>query len=160
MLPKWLSFYISPVSLAKYQKELNNFMLVTKYFIFPVGIICGLILPENLSTALMIFGMSMIIMFIGRVPVKFLLAYVGMAVVGVILFAMVLTVVKKITGSRSGKTGLSIFFQVRPTMMLMEIISQTRQRLQFQQVACSERHQVKVHSETCCHNQILISFLQ
>jgi cell division protein FtsW len=57
-------------SLAKYQKELNNFMLVSKYFIFPVGIVCGLIMPENLSTALMIFGMSMIIMFIGRVPLK------------------------------------------------------------------------------------------
>ena len=67
-------------SLAKYQKELNNFMLVTKYFIFPVGIVCGLIMPENLSTALMIFGMSMIIMFIGRVPFKFLLAYIGMGV--------------------------------------------------------------------------------
>ena len=75
-------FFIWPRSLAKYQNELNNFMLVTKYFIFPVGIICGLILPENLSTALMIFGISMIIMFIGRVPFKFLLAYVGMGVVG------------------------------------------------------------------------------
>ena len=69
-------------SLAKYQNELNNFMLVTKYFMFPVGIICGLIMPENLSTAMMIFGISMIIMFIGRVPFKFLLAYIGMAVVG------------------------------------------------------------------------------
>ena len=82
-------------SLAKYQNELNNFMLVTKYFIVPVGIICGLILPENLSTSLMIFGMSMIIMFIGRVPVKFLLAYIGMGVVAVLIFAAVLTVVKK-----------------------------------------------------------------
>jgi cell division protein FtsW len=82
-------------SLAKYQNELNNFMLVTKYFILPVAIVCGLILPENLSTALMIFGISMIIMFIGRVPFKYLLAYVGMALVGVLLFAMVLTVVSK-----------------------------------------------------------------
>jgi cell division protein FtsW len=82
-------------TLAKYQNELNNFMLVTKYFIIPVGIVCGLILPENLSTALMVFGISMIIMFIGRVPFRFLLAYVGMAVVGVILFAMVLTIVAK-----------------------------------------------------------------
>jgi len=82
-------------SLAKYQKELNNFMLVSKYFILPVGIICGLIMPENLSTAVMVFGMSMIIMFIGRVPVKFLLSYIGMGVVGVLLFAMLLTVIKK-----------------------------------------------------------------
>jgi cell division protein FtsW len=82
-------------TLAKYQNELNNFMLVTKYFIIPIGIVCGLILPENLSTALMVFGIAMIIMFIGRVPFKFLLAYVGMAVVGVVLFAMVLTMFTK-----------------------------------------------------------------
>jgi cell division protein FtsW len=82
-------------SLAKYQKDLNNFMLVSKYFILPVGVICGLIMPENLSTAVMVFGMSMIIMFIGRVPVKFLLSYIGMGVAGVLLFAMLLTVIKK-----------------------------------------------------------------
>jgi cell division protein FtsW len=82
-------------SLAKYQNELNNFMLVSKYIMIPIAIICGLIMPENLSTAVMIFGMSMVILFIGRVPFKFLLAYVGMAVVGVVLFAMVLTVVTK-----------------------------------------------------------------
>lgn len=97
-------------SLAKYQKELNNFMLVTKYFIFPVGIVCGLILPENLSTSLMIFGISMIIMFIGRVPIKFLLAYVGMAVVGVVFFAMVLTVVKKDNRVQVWKHRIEHFF--------------------------------------------------
>ena len=69
-------------SLAKYQKELNNFMLVTKYLMVPVAIICGLIMPENLSTAVMIFGICMIIMFIGRVPFKFLIAYTGIAVIG------------------------------------------------------------------------------
>jgi len=82
-------------ALAKFQNDLNNFMLVTKIFILPVGIICGLILPENLSTALMIFAISMIIMFIGRVPFRFLLAYVGIGVVAVILFALVLTAVSK-----------------------------------------------------------------
>jgi cell division protein FtsW len=82
-------------TLAKYQDKLDNFILVTKYLLFPVAIVCGLILPENLSTALMVFCISMIIMFIGRVPFRFLLAYVGIAVVGVVLFAMVLTVVVK-----------------------------------------------------------------
>jgi len=82
-------------TLAKYQNELNDFLLVTKYFMIPIAIICALIMPENLSTAMMIFGISMIIMFIGRVPLKFLVAYIGMAVVGVILFAMLLSVVTK-----------------------------------------------------------------
>lgn len=97
-------------SLAKYQNELNNFLLVTKYFIFPVGIICGLILPENLSTSMMIFGMSMIIMFIGRVPIKFLLAYIGMGVVAVLIFAMVLTVVKKDNRVQVWKNRIEHFF--------------------------------------------------
>jgi cell division protein FtsW len=82
-------------TLAKYQKELDNFILVTKYFILPVSIICGLIMPENLSTAVMLFGISMIIMFIGRVPVRFLVAYIGMAVAGIVLFAIVLSAVTK-----------------------------------------------------------------
>lgn len=78
-------------TLAKYQGELNNFMLITKFFMLPVAVICALIMPENLSTAMMIFGISMVILFIGRVPLKYLLAYTGMAVVGVVMFALVLT---------------------------------------------------------------------
>jgi cell division protein FtsW len=97
-------------SLAKYQNELNNFMLVTKYFFFPVVIISGLILPENLSTAVMIFGISMVVMFIGRVPFKFLLAYIGMMVVAVILFALVLTVVTKDNRVQVWKNRIEHFF--------------------------------------------------
>lgn len=78
-------------SLAMYQNELNNFMLVTRYFMLPVAIICGLIMPENLSTAVMIFGICLVILFIGRVPFRYLLAYVGIAVIGIILFAMALS---------------------------------------------------------------------
>ena len=97
-------------TLAKYQGELNNFMLVTKYLVVPIAIICGLILPENLSTALMIFGISMIILFIGRVPFKFLLAYVGMAAAGVVMFAMVLTIVSKSNRVQVWKNRIEHYF--------------------------------------------------
>jgi cell division protein FtsW len=40
--------------------------------IFPVIIVTFLIFPANLSTAALVFGTSLIIMFIGRVPIKFL----------------------------------------------------------------------------------------
>lgn len=80
-------------ALAQYQKELKNFMLITKYFMLPIAIVCGLILSENLSTALMIFGICMIILFIGRVPLKYLLIYVGIAITGIILFVLLLSVV-------------------------------------------------------------------
>ncbi len=97
-------------TLSRYQNELNNFMLVTKYFMVPVAIICALIMPENLSTAMMIFMISIIIMYIGRVPFKFLLAYVGMAVVGVVLFALVLTMVTKDNRVEVWKNRIETFF--------------------------------------------------
>jgi cell division protein FtsW len=109
-------------TLSKYQGELDNFMLVTKYFILPAFIICGLIMPENLSTAVMIFGICIIIMFIGRVPVKFLLAYIGLAVAGVVLFALLLWAVTKdnrvptwidrIENHFTGKTDQDVNFQL------------------------------------------------
>jgi cell division protein FtsW len=43
----------------------------------------------------MIFGISMIILFIGRVPLKFLFTYAAIAVAGVILFALLLSVVSE-----------------------------------------------------------------
>jgi cell division protein FtsW len=43
----------------------------------------------------MIFGISMIILYIGRVPLKFLLTYAGLGLAAVILFASLLLVFKK-----------------------------------------------------------------
>jgi cell division protein FtsW len=82
-------------TLSKYQKQLKDFVLVTKFFMLPVFIICALILPENLSTAIMIFGICILIMFIGGVPFKYLLAYIGLAVVFIILFALLLWVIRE-----------------------------------------------------------------
>jgi cell division protein FtsW len=80
-------------ALAQYQNDLKNFMLITKYFMLPIAVVCGLIMSENLSTSLMIFGICMIILFIGRVPLKYLLLYVGIALAGVVLFAVMLSLV-------------------------------------------------------------------
>lgn len=101
-------------TLSKYQNELDNFMLVTKYFMIPIAIICALIMPENLSTAMMIFGISIIILFIGRVPFRFLLAYVGMAAAGVVLFAMVLTMVTKDNRVEVWKNRIEHYFSGEP----------------------------------------------
>jgi cell division protein FtsW len=68
-------------------------MLVTKYFMLPIAVVCGLILSENLSTSIMIFGVSMIILFIGRVPFKYLIAYLGIAIACVVLFALMLSLI-------------------------------------------------------------------
>jgi len=81
--------------LTVYQHDLDNFRLVTIRLVAPIALVCLLIMSENLSTALMIFMISMIILFIGRVPFKFLMAYAGMGLVAVLLFATLLMVLKK-----------------------------------------------------------------
>jgi cell division protein FtsW len=81
--------------LTIYQNKLGNFRLVTVKLVAPVALVCLLIMSENLSTALMIFFISMIILFVGRVPFRFLVAYAGMGLVTVLLFATMLMIFKK-----------------------------------------------------------------
>jgi cell division protein FtsW len=107
-----LVLYLARV-LSQYQNELKNFSLVTKYLVVPVGIVCGLILPENLSTALMIFGISMIIMFIGRVPFRFLLAYTGMALIGVVIFALVISTFTEVNRVEEWRERIESYFSGR-----------------------------------------------
>jgi len=97
-------------SLAKYRDELNNFMVVTKYFFVPVAVVCGLIMPENLSTAVLIFGTSMIIMFIGRIPFRYILGFIGMAAVGIAFFIFVLVYVVKDSRAPVWKARIEAFF--------------------------------------------------
>ncbi len=82
-----LVIYLARV-LSKYQSNLRDFSLVTRVFVVPIALVCLLIMSENLSTAIMIFSICMVILFIGRVPLKFIAAYCGMALLGVIFFAM------------------------------------------------------------------------
>jgi cell division protein FtsW len=81
--------------LTVYQHELNNFMVVTWKLAIPIAAVCMLIMPENLSTAAMIFGICMVILYVGRVPLKFLLTYLGLGLAGVVLVASLLLLFKK-----------------------------------------------------------------
>jgi cell division protein FtsW len=51
----------------------------------PVFIICGLILPQDFSTAAMLFAICMVIMFIGKVPLKWLFGTIGAALLALLL---------------------------------------------------------------------------
>jgi len=48
---------------------------------WPIALVTILIFPANLSTAVLVFGTAMIIMYIGRVPVKFIAASLGILIV-------------------------------------------------------------------------------
>ena len=61
----------------------------------------------------MIFGISMIIMFIGRVPFRFLLAYTGMALVGVVIFALVISTFTEVNRVEEWRERIESYFSGR-----------------------------------------------
>jgi len=97
-----LIMYIARVlSLRQTDKKLNDFNGVFVSLIMPILIVCGLIMPANLSTGLILFATSFLLMFIGRVKVKYLL---GISGVGVLIMALVIMGVI-ISGSGTGRIG-------------------------------------------------------
>lgn len=83
-----LIMYIARVlSLRQDDKKLNDFNGVFVSLILPIVLVCGLIMPANLSTALILFTTSFLLMFIGRVKVKYL---VGVGFVGVLVVALII----------------------------------------------------------------------
>ena len=55
----------------------------------PVLVVCGLILPANFSTAAMLFTTSLIIMFIGRVNIKYILSLIGIGLASLMLLMLI-----------------------------------------------------------------------
>ena len=81
-----LFMYVSRL-LSKKQDLIKDFRKGFLPIIIPIAIICVLIAPANLSTALLIGATSMLLMFIGRVKTKHLLSTIGIAAIPVaILF--------------------------------------------------------------------------
>lgn len=80
--------------LSRRQNLIDDFKKGFLPIIIPVGIICALIMPANMSTALLLGASCMLLCFIGRVPVRFLASMVAAgAVLVVLLFG-----VAKVTG--------------------------------------------------------------
>lgn len=75
--------------LAKKQDVVDDFKKGFLTIIAPVIIITGLILPANLSSAALIFATCLVLMFIGRVKIKFLGLFVLSAVVALGLFLLI-----------------------------------------------------------------------
>ncbi|NQZ76019.1 MAG: FtsW/RodA/SpoVE family cell cycle protein [Ekhidna sp.] len=58
--------------LAKRQNSIEDFQKAIVPMLFWIGLICGLIALTNFSTAILLFLTCMLVLFIGRVPVKYL----------------------------------------------------------------------------------------
>jgi cell division protein FtsW len=79
-----LFMYLSR-QLSRSQDDIKDFKKGFLPLIVPVIIICGLIAPANLSTALLIGATSLILMFIGRVSVKHIAMVIGVALIPILI---------------------------------------------------------------------------
>lgn len=80
----FLIMYVARV-LSKNQEQIKDFKKGFLRAILPVIIICMLILPANFSTAAILFVTCIVLMFIGRVKLKYILALAGVGIAGIIL---------------------------------------------------------------------------
>ncbi len=76
-------------SLSRKQEQIKEFKQAFVPLMIPIFITCGLILPANFSTAALLFATSMVLLFIGRVNVKYILALAGIGIVAFALFIVV-----------------------------------------------------------------------
>ena len=83
-----LFMYISK-QLSRKQNVIKNFKKGFLPLIIPVIIICLLIAPANLSTALLVGGTALMLMFIGRVKTRHILLVVGAALLPLIFLVLV-----------------------------------------------------------------------
>ena len=76
-------------ALARKQENIKDFKSAFLPIMFPVILVCGLILPANFSTAAVLFTTSLLLMFIGRVNMK----YIGiMIAAGAVCFTIFLSI--------------------------------------------------------------------
>lgn len=77
--------YVARV-LAIKQGEIKDFKAAFVPILIPVLIICGLILPANFSTAAVLFVTCLVLMFIGRINLKYILSLIGIGIVCLSIF--------------------------------------------------------------------------
>ncbi len=76
--------------LSKKQDMVRSFTEGFWPTIFPVVVICGLIAPEDLSSALVLFSNSVLIMFVGRIHLAYIGGLVGISLLCVGMFVTLL----------------------------------------------------------------------
>jgi len=76
--------------LSKKQDDIKDLKSTFFPIIFFILIVCGLILPANFSTAAILFMTSLILLFIGRIKIKYILAIIGIGAVFLSLFVLII----------------------------------------------------------------------
>ncbi|HEV7332907.1 MAG TPA: FtsW/RodA/SpoVE family cell cycle protein [Flavisolibacter sp.] len=98
-LAKLALFMFLARTLSRKQAKIKDFKKGFLPVIIPVGIICMLIAPANLSTALLLGASCLLLMFIGRVSTKHILLTIGCAMIPVTLLIMAAVIKHKSGGA-------------------------------------------------------------
>jgi cell division protein FtsW len=75
--------------LSRKQEQIKEFKEAFVPLLLPIFVTCGLILPANFSTAALLFLTSMVLLYIGRVNLKYIFALAGVGIVAFALFIVV-----------------------------------------------------------------------
>lgn len=76
--------------LSKKQDVIKDYKGAFRPIIIPVLLTCGLIFPANFSTSALIFVTALILMFIGRISIKHLMAFLGLMIAAILLFGLLI----------------------------------------------------------------------
>lgn len=105
-----LFMYVSR-QISKRQNTIKDFKQGYLPLIIPVGLVCALIAPANLSTALLLGASCLLLFFIGRANTKHLLITIGIACIPIVIL-IIAAVVRhnsagdELTGSKKTSSGL------------------------------------------------------
>ena len=69
--------------------ELDNYKELAIRVMLPILVIVGLIFPENFSTAAMLFATCIVMMFLGKVKMKYIMAFIGVIVLAGSMFMLI-----------------------------------------------------------------------
>ena len=74
--------------------SLDNIKELIKYVMLPIVIVVGLIFKNNFSTAAMLFVTCLVVMFLGRIKMKYIFGFVGAVVIAGAMALLVLLAIK------------------------------------------------------------------
>ena len=68
--------------LSKYRHEIKDFKFLFLYVLAPLIVICSLILPNNFSTSALIFLNGLVLIFVAKVNIKYIVSIIGFGIFG------------------------------------------------------------------------------
>ncbi len=75
--------------LSKYRADIKNFKYLSFYILFPLFVICALILPNNFSTSALIFLNGLVLMYVAKINIKHIISIISVGLFGASLIYIV-----------------------------------------------------------------------